>query len=84
MRKCEVIGLTPETIKKMVDSKLQDKNKADRLKHILEENAILSSISSISFFCMMLCKSFHDDAEFEDHTKGAETYTRIMAFLIQV
>lgn len=78
----EVIGLTPKTIREMVDNQLSDQ--AEKLHSILDDNQILLSVSSITFFCMMLCNSFKADDKFEDHTNRLKTYTRITAFLIQV
>lgn len=82
IKSIELVGLTPKAIDKMIEYQIKETAQANQLKELYQNNPIILSVSSITFFCIMVCKSFNENQQVM--TEGLRTYTRITAFLIQV
>ena len=76
----ELMGLTRDSIDKFVERNVS----LDRqvfVKQTLENNPILLSVSSITFYCAALCQLLEKHGQLPE---SFTTYTQITAYIMQV
>ena len=76
----DVLGFTTNKVMDFVGCNVEVSRQA-LVKHTLQSNTVLLSVSSIPFYCRAICRVLEQDASSED--TSLTTYTRITAYIIQ-
>ena len=76
----DVLGFTTNKVMDFVRCNVETSRQA-LVKHTLQSNTVLLSVSSIPFYCRAICRVLEQDASSED--TSLTTYTRITAYIIQ-
>ena len=76
----DVLGFTTNKVMDFVACNVEASRQA-LVKHTLQSNTVLLSVSSIPFYCRAICRVLEQDASSED--TSLTTYTRITAYIIQ-
>ena len=79
-KKLELMGLTQDRVIKFVKQNVS-KDRIEEVRQALQNNPILMSVSSITFYCAALCKVLGRD---DVTTKDLRTYTQITAYIMEV
>ena len=74
------MGLTRDRVIEFVEKNVSSK-RVEEVRQALQNNPILMSVSSITFYCAALCKVLGRD---DVTTKDLRTYTQITAYIMEV
>lgn len=79
----DIVGLEKSKIKEYIDTHVSPENKT-RVQNAIFTNPIMLSVSTITFFCMMLCRALEDADGSISIDQDLHTYTRITSFIFKV